>query len=434
MNINEFLNDLANNASRNYKIEQLTANKDNAVLKEVVRLALDPFTQFYQRKIPEYSYNASRPHYSLQQALTDLDILSSRQVTGNAAITYLADLLGCLDADDAKVIERIIEKDLKCGVSVSTANKVWKNLVDEFPCMLCSGYEEKLVSAIQFPAIVDLKSDGMRFNAIIKDGNVEFRSRNGKELDLKGKLTTEFLHMAQDENVVFDGELMIMFENENQFADRKTGNGILNRANKGTITDEQAALVHAVIWDMIPYDDFIKGVYNVPYEIRRNVVNERIESLLGAKQIHTVYSVIVTSIAEVEAEFQSMLSQGLEGIVLKDPRGIWEDKRVKSQIKYKNILECDLRIVGLQEGTGKYEGMLGAILCESEDGVIKVSVGSGLTDVQRKSITTDVIGKIITVKYNERITNKQGEQSLFLPVVIEIREDKTEADQSKDIK
>jgi hypothetical protein len=56
MNLNEFFNSLAENASRNFKIDQLNANSDNETLREVIRLALDPFTQFYQRKIPEYEF------------------------------------------------------------------------------------------------------------------------------------------------------------------------------------------------------------------------------------------------------------------------------------------------------------------------------------------------------------------------------------------
>jgi DNA ligase-1 len=113
--------------------------------------------------------------------------------------------------------------------------------------------------------------------------------------------------------------------------------------------------------------------------------------------------------------------------------GNWEDKRSKTQIKYKGELECDLKIVGIQEGQGKYAGMLGAILCESSDGLIKVSVGSGFTDDQRKRRDV-IVGKVAAVKYNARIVNRDGEHSLFLPVLIEIRDDKTEADHSKDVK
>jgi hypothetical protein len=78
--------------------------------------------------------------------------------------------------------------------------------------------------------------------------------------------------------------------------------------------------------------------------------------------------------------------------------------------------------------------MLGAIKCESSDGVIKVSVGSGFTDAQRKSLGKEIIGKVAAVKYNMRISNRGGEESLFLPIVLEIRFDKEEADASTEIK
>jgi ATP-dependent DNA ligase len=132
--------------------------------------------------------------------------------------------------------------------------------------------------------------------------------------------------------------------------------------------------------------------------------------------------------------FEEYLAEGQEGIILKDYKGIWENKRTKNQIKFKGELECDLKIVGIQPGTGKYEGMLGAILCESADGVVKVSVGSGFNDEHRKTLGDEIIGKIVAVKYNARITNKEGDQSLFLPIFIEVRTDKDTADASKDIK
>jgi DNA ligase-1 len=119
---------------------------------------------------------------------------------------------------------------------------------------------------------------------------------------------------------------------------------------------------------------------------------------------------------------------------LKSKQGKWEDKRTKSQIKFKGELECDLKCVGVQAGTGKYDGMMGALLLESEDGIIKVSCGSGFNDEHRTTIGDEVIGKIIAVKYNARIVNKQGEHSLFLPIFLEVREDKTVADEIKDIK
>jgi len=433
MNINVFLNELAANPSRNFKIEQLELNRNNEVLREVIRLALDPFTQFYQRKIPAYTAQGGG---CLVKAMGELYELSSRNVTGNAAIQKLTDILTGLDSCNAKVIERIIQKDLKCGVQASTANVVWTGLVSEYPCMLCSQFDQKLVDKVKYPAYVQLKMDGMRFNAIVKDGKCEFRSRNGKEIFLLGNLEQEFISLAGDVDCVFDGELMVMHPDDIQFMDRQTGNGILNKANKGTISVKEAAMVHATVWDVIPYILFQDGHCGTPYSTRYATLKSLVEKQPSKnKKIWLVTTDIVNTFEEAQAIFEGYLESGLEGIILKDGSGPWEDKRAKHQIKFKGELECDLKIVAVEEGKGKAEGMLGAILCESSDGVVKVSVGSGFTDAHRKNYWKEnLVDRIVAVKYNSRIKNKAGEDSLFLPVFVELRDDKDEADSSKDIK
>ena len=428
MNLNEFFNELASDNSRNFKIAKLEENIDNVILRRVIHLALDPFTQFYQRKIPVYKPADANQADSLDSVLDSLLMLSDRHVTGNAAIDYLTKLLSSLTEDDAKVIERIIKKDLKCGVSVSTANAVWSGLIPEYPCMLCSKHEEKLVNKVKFPAIVQKKEDGMRFNAIVREGKCEFRSRNGKEIQLLGRLENEFICMANGIDVVFDGELLVT--SDDGILDRQTGNGILNKANKGTISAAEADKVVAHIWDMIPYMYFIDGEYNKPYVDRLTTLGK----ITFSEKIKLVDTQIVVSLVDAQLVFEDYLAKGFEGIILKDGQSIWENKRSKGQIKFKGEEECDLRIVDVEPGTGKYAGMLGAIVCESSDGILRVSVGSGFSDAQRTEYKRDnLLGKIVAVKYNMRIKNKQGEESLFLPIFIEIREDKNIADSIEDI-
>jgi len=433
MNINALFNDLAANPSRNYKLEKLREHQGHETLREVIRLALCPFTQFYQRKIPTYKCDGTNAN--IESILPALYDLSSRQVTGNAAIEYLRMLLSSLNEDDAKVLERIIDKSLDCGVQVSTANDVWPGLITEYPCMLCSPFEQKLVDKINFPAYAQMKMDGMRFNAIVRDGKCEFRSRNGKEILLLGNLEQEFIALAGSIDCVFDGELLVMLDGDYQFADRQTGNGILNKANKGTISAKEAAMVHATVWDLIPYVQFVDGYCGTPYSKRYSTLEAIVSKQKPeGKRIWNVTSTIVQTLEEAQEIFQGYLAEGYEGIILKDGNGVWEDKRAKHQIKFKGELECDLKIVAIEEGTGKYAGMLGAIVCESSDGKIKVNVGSGFNDAHRKNLGKEILDKIVAIKYNSRIKNKLGDESLFLPIFVEIRDDKDIADSSKDIK
>lgn len=430
MTILGILHHIASDTSRNYKQAVLEENKDNKLLKEVFRLAYDPFTQFYIRKIPNYTPNAGEG-ISLKFALESIQDLSKRTVTGHAAIAHLKSILEAVDSDDALVISLIIGKDLRVGCTGSTANKVWPNLVMEYPCMLASVIDPKGLSKMTYPAMAQLKMDGMRFNAIVRGNDCQFRSRNGKEIDLKGNLEQEFIQLAKGKDLVFDGELVV--KDRGKILDRQTGNGILNKAVKGTISANEAEMVCATIWDLIELDDFTKGASTDTYNIRFNKLKGMAMKPLP-KRIELVEHTMVKDYDEAMAVFQTYFDAGQEGIILKDLTGIWEDKRAKHQIKFKGELECDLRIVGYAFGTGKYTGMIGALQGESEDGIIKVDVGSGFNDEQRKQDPEELIGKIMTVKYNARIKNRQGGESLFLPILLEIREDKTTADTEDKIK
>jgi len=275
--------------------------------------------------------------------------------------------------------------------------------------------------------MVQLKMDGMRFNAVVRDGAVEFKTRNGKTIDLMGNLEQEFIQLANGMDVVFDGELLV--SNNNGVLDRQTGNGILNKALKGTISQTEANLVRATVWDYIPYAYFTTGHCPIPYK-------ERFAKLINLpEKIKLVESTVVENIDQANDLFKSYYDKGEEGIILKDINQDWQDNRVKHQIKFKGELECDLKVVGWEEGTGKYVGKLGALICESDDGIIKVKVGSGFNDEDREKIKEqDVLGKVVAIKYNSRIRSKSEDESLFLPIFLEIREDKNQADSSGAIK
>ena len=268
--------------------------------------------------------------------------------------------------------------------------------------------------------------DGMRFNAIVSSSSVAYRSRNGKELDLMGALDADFLSLGP-EDAVYDGELLIMDLNRKPM-DRKTGNGILTKFQKGTGTEIEARNIHVVLWDVISLKDFRNGHSNAIYEKRLATLRSRVSGSASPK-LHMVETRPVNTMDEAQEFYRVNLDRGEEGIILKDPMGPWEDKRVKHQVKMKAELEADLLVTGFVPGTGKFEGKIGSLICQSIDGSVKVSVGTGLSDDERSLPPCEFQNKIVSIKYNAIISDKKTKQrSLFLPVFIEIRTDKTVPD------
>lgn len=423
--IYSILEQLKSTNSRLDKEAILKTNIDNSLLKSVLIRTFAPHINYYQRKIPAYATNGK--NVELIEALERLNDLADRKVTGNKAIEFLSNILSDVSVNDAKVIEQIIKKDLECGIGIPTINKIWKDLIPTFDVMLCSPMSQKVLDKIKYPAMAQLKMDGLRCNVVVNDGTVTFYSRNGKTFDLLGNLEQEFIDAARGINCVFDGELLVT--KNGKVVDRQTGNGILNKANKGTIGKEEAALITMTVWDIISYDNWIDGKESMIYIHR---YNRLIGLNLGGK-INLVPSTEVKSLDEAKVVYENYYARGYEGIILKNTDTIWEPKRSQTQVKFKGEETTSLHVVGIQDGNGKYEGQIGSLICESEDGELMVNVGSGLTDEDR--LRTDFIGKIIEVKYNAKIKSKGSDTwSLFLPRFLEIRFDRNTADTIDHIK
>ena len=250
-------------------------------------------------------------------------IETGREYTGNAAIDHLQKILSLVTEENAEVIKRVVTKDLKCGVSIATVNKIFgKDFIKTYPCMLASAFNQKAFEAIKYPALVQTKRDGMRANIIIdSEGVVDVRSRNGKQIALSGHFD-EFVknvfyksptlaNLDTFHGAVLDGELLVLDENDLYILDRKTGNGILNKAVKETITPEETARVRFVCWDMIPLEDFKEGLCKIPYFDRLDVLRERMDGVYNAQENHLI-SILQTETVGDYADCEEIFNEALE--------------------------------------------------------------------------------------------------------------------------
>ena len=86
------------------------------------------------------------------------------------------------------------------------------------------------------------------------------------------------------------------------------------------------------------------------------------------------------------------VNAGFEGIMIKDINSPYECKRNTFWMKWKPTITVDLTVVGMEEGTGRNQGRLGAVVCEGEDDGrrIRVNCGSGFSDDDRGTYWTHV--------------------------------------------
>jgi len=421
MLVYNILQQIKNEPSTNAKLEILESHKDNTLLRDCLKLMLDD-TCFYINKIPDYNLSNIMPQLpiSLADKLDNLSCLSERIYTGGSGIKFLQELLYHSTEEDREVVKLIIKKDPDCGISHKTVNKVWSNLIQETPYMRCETDDSKLV----FPCLSQKKADGMFFNAICRNGTVSFLSRNGKPIDLLGVLEKCFDKIA-DKNIVLHGELLVLDEN-GQIMNRQTGNGLLQKAVKGTITSDIAERVVCVLWDVVDYDDWRNGYSGVACLTRFNEVEKLVVELCSFR-VSLIHHIISYNQEHRQSFYKSMIDKKFEGSVTKNIDGPWEAKTSKNCIKDKEDHDCDLICYDTTPHKKK-EGQIGALRCMSSCGKLKVDV-TCKNDEMRVLPAEYFIDKIVTVKYNEVIINKKGEHSLFLPRIEELgRVDVNEAD------
>jgi len=429
MSVYEVIKKLEETPGMNDKLDILRENEDNEELKTFFKLALDPMIIFGIKKIPKYAHKTVC--YNLSESMEILvDSLSTRAVTGNAAIDLLTELLSNTFIDDTILIERIVKKDPNCKVAGKLINKIWPAHVTITPYMRCQAPNEKNFKRIHFPAIVQKKANGLFANIIVENREVKYLSRNGREMKFFGKPDETILSTTDGDNFVIIGEGLVLEKlNESAILDRQTGNGILNKAIKQTITESEAGRVIFEVWDVIPIEDWKRGACDQEYIDRL----EELTHMAEDSELLLIDTKVVSTFKGAEDFYREMIACGDEGAVLKNLNGKWKDHTSPDMVKMKIKDPADLLCVGIYPHKKKAD-WIGGLILESADGKIVVKSGSGLDEKDRVRDHDYFLNKIIEIEYNEITTDKKRDtMSLFLPIYIGVRYDKDTADTYEDI-
>lgn len=428
--ISQIIQLLRDNPKSTVKLSILKEHASDELLKLAFYMAYEPSLNFWQQvKLSCYTGDG----VLTTKILLDINRkVCNKELRGNEAKDYVKSVLESLTGPEAHVLEKIINRDMDCGVSISTINKVWPGLISEFGCMLSEKDSEKtrakfLKALGGDKIIVQTKFDGGRCQYIAGKGGF---SRAGNRLELHD--TFEILD-ATFEGYVLDGELVAYdFLNDTPI-DRKTSNGLFNKAVRGTITKDEAKSFAFFVWDLIPIEDFNSGRCDKSYQERYNKLKHLFQVYdaqfgLDNLCLSLASNDFVDTFEEVEELFSSAIARGEEGVMVKVPSAPWVNDRVATMIKMKGEEDCTLICTGTAPHSKK-PGQIGSITCQTGDGVLEVSIGSGLTEQDRLQPPEFFIGKLIDVKYNMKIKAKGDKKPcLFLPIYRGIREDVEIAD------
>ncbi len=394
--------------------------------------AYNPYYTFHVRQVEEVAGHQDRPN-AWPRFWALLEALRTRSMTGNSAREAIADCAELFDDIEWNTVcRRVITKDLRCGISEKTLNKVLKNtdwMIPVFSCQLAqdSTDQPKKLKGIKR---LEPKLDGVRVLAVVQGMNVSLFSRNGKEF-------ANFPQIAKDINVyrrafqnnlgsggrfVLDGEVTgESFQKLMKQAHRKSD-------------AETSGMVYN-IFDVIPLDDFQRGYWNSQQYKRFEILDRARSALDDATGPHSLRGVGGLEVDLDTAEghdimnryAQDCVAEGFEGIMIKSMDAPYVCKRADYWMKWKPTISVDLTIVGFEQGTGRNENRLGAIICEGVDNErnIRVNVGSGFSDTDRDEYWTgrdDLLGHLVEIQADAVTQNQDGSYSLRFPRFLRFRD------------
>ena len=435
MLIRDIIESIKNTAGSNAKREILEANRSellDLIFADTYDKSRNYFVKKYNKDWGEnYLYGnilTIDEHYSVFHDM--LEVLNSRETTGNNAIALVEETIAKFIDEDKPILHAIMDRNLKIGIAMDSFNKVSDNAISKVECALAYNLDKvKNVNPVDGTYFASRKLDGVRCITIVdtEAQTVTPLSRQGKAFTTLDHLTAPLLEMCNEYigKFVFDGELCAVDADGNE--------DFSKAVQKVTKKGVQATDIKYCIFDMIPYEVYLaeeddRGI-NFPF-------SERYKRLTELYYSHTYDSDIVSCITILEQErileqsqfdawTQKVADFGWEGFMLRKDVN-YKGGRTKDLIKVKKFQDAEYVVEDVINGTAVYnEGgmkeydIVSALVIRHKDNVVKV--GSGLSKDQRLAWFKDsslIIGKTITVQYFEETQDsKTKEYSLRFPVL-----------------
>ena len=342
----------------------------------------------------------------------------------NNTVDLCARIYGSINAWNKPVAQLfldILDKDFKCGVNRKLIEKVYPDLMPKgFAVALANKYAD-YKDKVDFEKEVwygSRKCDGVRCIAIKRNGDVKFYTRQGKEI-LTLAVLKPVIESTCIDNVAFDGELCIV---------DSEGNEDFQSIMK-EVTRKNHIIQHPFyqMFDCILLDEFDRCAGTELLETRLARLNDVYSKLPedATRYCKPLHQTRVLNATELANRFSQAVDLGWEGLMIRK-NVPYEGKRTNNLLKVKGFNDAEYVIVDYalgdmrfaEDGIWKVEHCLANITIEHKG--CKVQVGSGLTRAERRYWTehcSELVGKMVTVKYFAESQNQDGGYSLRFPTI-----------------
>jgi DNA ligase-1 len=391
--------------------------------------AYNPFYVFGIRQVSETEGLTGRDN-PWTQFWAMLEGLRTRSITGNRAREAIEQMSQQFDSEEWNMLaRRVLIKDLRCGISEKTLNKVLGNTTWKIPVFTCQLAQDSADQPKKLRGIkrLEVKLDGVRVLAVVSGDTCTLYSRNGKEFENFPQIAQAILDNRRafqygrgtGGHFVLDGEIV-----------GESFQKLMKQAHRKSDAKTDNMVYH--IFDVLPLDAFKEGHCNMQQHKRVEWIESARDRLLETDCLRAMTGLDVDLDTaqghDIMQRFaEDAVAEGFEGIMIKSMDAPYICKRSDSWMKWKPTISVDLTIVGFEPGTGRNLNRLGAIICEGEDNDrrIRVNVGTGFSDALRDEYWAnrdDLLGHLVEVQADAVTQNQDGSYSLRFPRFLRFRD------------
>ena len=322
--------------------------------------------------------------------------------------------------EEADFLKMVLFKDLRLNMNIKKFQKVWPNFCVEPQVQLAQKFE-----GVKYPySLYSRKLDGLR--AYYKDGVAISRTNKPHKTEPLAHITAQLKQFVDYDTWVYDGE--IIYLNPDGTEDFTKAISLARSDNRTPECDN----LYYCIFDMIQKEAFenkIPDVATFKDEYTRmkahlGIVEEKRDWYVTSQpNILLLKQVDETGLEELQ---QNRIKYNYEGIMIRNADAHYEYKRSNNIRKIKEMQDTEVKLLGMEAGTGKFANTLGAMVADYNGYELKI--GSGFSDEQRKHYwqhRDEYVGKYVKVKYFEKTVNQQGGESLRFPIFLCFRDPET---------
>ena len=413
-------------------------SRNSQIFLGFTKACYNPYVTFGIRQVPDTVgiVDAENPWDELNELMVQL---SQRRLTGHAARDAVQNMAERFDSIEWNTFcAPVLRRDLRAGISDKTINKICKGTDYEVPifgCQLATNSEGR--PEMKGVKRLEPKLDGVRVLLMVipdEDGNVVTIcfSRNGKQFDNFGHIENQIrenfqklVRKAATSNLsmgfVMDGEVI-----GNTFQE------LMRQARRKTDVQAEDSVFN--VFDILPLAAFREGHWNAQLSKRITILEDMRSIIDDMPNVELLPHIMVdldtaAGVDQLQRYAKDQVNAGFEGIMIKNVDAPYICKRSTDWMKWKPTITVDLEVVGVEEGTGRNEGRLGALVCAGQDDGkdITVNVGSGFSDTDRDDYwanSNHIIGRTAEIMCDVITQNRDGTYSLRFPRFIRFRDDK----------